>query len=138
MPGGSAAARSWDRHPSRRDGPALPDQPADHLDQLAPLGVLDAPGQAALGVVVEHRYGDLRDDRPGVPARVHEAQRPTRAPYPGSAQASRSACRLLPEPDTRTTNAAAPTPVPYRAVSAATCAGGCPFGGAQVCLCVAP
>src|SRR4051794_1613417 len=79
MRAGSVAGRgsSWDGHLPAGDGPALADQAADILDELAPFGVLDAFGQGLFGVVVEDRYRDLRDDRPGVHTGIDEEERGT-------------------------------------------------------------
>ena len=51
------------------------DQPAHPLDQHRSLTHLDAFVQRLDVVVVEHGYGDLGDDRPGVDAVVHDHQR---------------------------------------------------------------
>ena len=63
-----------DRDLSSGDRPAFADQPADLLDELPPLGFLDALGERLLVVVVEHRHRHLGDDRPGVHPGVDEEQ----------------------------------------------------------------
>ena len=45
------------------------------LDELARSASLIRSVSVVLGVVVEHRHRDLRDDRPGVDAGVDEEQR---------------------------------------------------------------